>query len=91
MDWRENWLCPINDRLSILYPELTDLELINCNTLCKEVKKSANNFIFDNPIQNGAEISFIDFVLFKALMIEKYDWINDDNLRRLYSKSCYYA
>jgi len=44
-----------------------------------------------NPIKNGDKIDFIDFSKFEDFMKIKYEWIDNANLKKLYSQSCYYA
>jgi len=91
MEFRENWLTDIDNRLKIKYPELTESELRNCDKLCRKINKTAHNFILKNPIKTGNEIDFIDFSKFEEFMKVKYKWIENANLNKLYSQSCYYA
>ena len=91
MEFGENWLKPINDRLSDTYPELSKSELMYCDKLCRKINEYAHDFIGNNPVKNGNEISFMESSKFKNVMKAKYSWIDDINLQRLYSQSCYYA
>ena len=91
MEFGENWLKPINKRLQNKFPYLTSDELEECNTICNEVNKTANNFVYENPIKGKPEIQFVDFAEFENFMKQKFDWISIKNLKRLYSQSCYYA
>jgi len=91
MEFGKNWLVEINARLSKVYPELTKSELNTCAELCKKVNEIANDFVYKNPVKTGKKIKFIDFSEFKNFVKTEYDWIDDKNLHRLYSQSCYYA
>lgn len=91
MEFGENWLTPIHDRLSELYPELTTTALADCGKLCRAVNKYAHQLIRNNPVKNGDEIRFMESDEFKEKMKAKYHWIDEENLQRLYSQSCYYA
>lgn len=92
MEFGENWLMDIDGRLATKFPDLDRLQLEKCNTVCKEVNKAANRFVFDNPMLHvGSEIQFVDTGLFEQFMLKKYNWISKKNLQHLYSQSCYYA
>lgn len=91
MEFGENWLKPINERLSKKYQQLLPAELEQYNKLCKEINTYANDFIYSNPVKNNEEVTFLPFEDFKQEILKKYTWINEENLKRLYSQSCYYA
>ncbi|MCD2424172.1 hypothetical protein LQ567_15435 [Niabella pedocola] len=91
MEWGENWLQPVNDRLSKIYPELSHRELTWCNSLCTEVNKEAHRFVYENPVFNGPDTGFVDVEIFSTQVLKKFGWIDKENLQRLYSQSCYYA
>ncbi len=90
MEFGENWLTDIGDRLKSKYPQLT-VDLKKCEFLCRKINKHAHDFLRENPVRNKNEIGFIDFPEFHSLIKAKYSWIDDTNLRKLYSQSCYYA
>ncbi len=91
MEFGENWLTDIDDRLGAKYSKLTKSELRSCDQLCRKINKIAHDFIRKNAIKNGESISFIDFAKFEEFMKLKYEWIDKANLSKLYSQSCYYA
>lgn len=91
MEFGENWLVEINDRLLSVYPQLSKLELDTSDKLCKKVNKFAHEYVLNHAVKTGNEIKFVDFSAFKNAMKVAYDWINDKNLQKLYSQSCYYA
>lgn len=91
MEFGKNWLIDINDSLLNKYPKLTASELNICNKLCKKVNKLAHDFVIKNPVKTDNEIKFIAFSEFKIFMKTKFNWIEDENLKKLYNQSCYYA
>ncbi len=88
MEFGENWLVDIDLRLKSMYPALSKAELRDYDNLCKEINRAAQNFISKNP-KNDTQ--FIDFSAFEKFIKLKYEWINEENLSKLYSQSCYYA
>ncbi len=107
MEFGENWLQPIQDRLSKEYPELTRKELNEYNQICQHVMKFGhtlaveaktgnriNNPIFekDKKDQEKAELEFKKRRNeFPSKVREKYEWVDDENLSKLFSQGCYYA
>lgn len=91
MELGENWLKTIHERLHKKYPEISSEDLEKINSICKEVNKFANNYVYKSGSIINKEISFVDFNKFKDAMLLKYDWISVSNLNQLYSQSCYYA
>ena len=76
MEFGKNWLQPINQRLKNKFLELSSDELEECNNICKEVNKIANNFILDNPVKNTSDLSFVDFSEFDNFMKLSFNWIS---------------
>lgn len=64
MEFGENWLKPINQRLQRKFPDLNSDELEECNNICKEVNRIAHHFVFDNPVENKIKLKFIDYSQF---------------------------
>ncbi len=91
MDFGDNWLKPINSRLAEKYPELSKSEALNCDKLCKKINNEAHNFVKQNPVKTENTIGFIDPDGFNSFMLDKFSWIDSENLSKLYSQSCYYA
>ena len=91
LEFGENWLKPIHKRLHKKYPEMFSENLERINSLCKEVNKVANDYVYKSGSVVNKEISFVDFEKFKDYILLKYNWISECNLSRLYSQSCYYA
>jgi len=91
MEFGENWLMDIDNRLHEKYPKLTETELKNCDQLCRKINKYAHSFFCNNHITDEKGITFIHFSKFEDFMKLKYNWIHNDNLSKLYSQGCYYA
>lgn len=91
MEFGENWLVDIDKRLSKKYPQLSESDLRKTDTLCRKIAKNANDFVSRNPIIKEGKVTFVDSSDFKTYMLNQYNWINELNLSRLYSQSCYYA
>jgi len=91
MEFGENWLVDIDDRLANLYPEISVSDLRVCDKLCRKINKIAHSYISENPIKKDNKLIPIDISEFKNFMLERYDWIDDENMSRLYSQSCYYS
>lgn len=91
MEFGKNWLIEINDRLLGVYPKLSESELFACDKLCKKVNKFAHDYVSKNPVKTKNEIKLIEFSEFANFVKTKYNWINEENLVKLYSQSCYYA
>jgi hypothetical protein len=90
LEWGQSWLEPIQKRLGRIYPHLTTEELDSYNKLCKEVADYGNDLIYEldeDPFKNNEKC----FHLWKTAMLDKYPWINEENLSRSFSQSCYYA
>ena len=91
MEFGENWLLSIDERLLELYPELGEAAVLKIDKICREANKNAHKFVCEHKVQEADGISFVAFPLFETFMISKYDWIDEENLSRIYSQGCYYA
>tara|TARA_R110002051_G_scaffold319870_2_gene404420 strand:- start:20 stop:301 length:282 start_codon:yes stop_codon:yes gene_type:complete len=91
MGFGENWLADIDKRLSEKHPELSESDLRKADKLCRKITKNANDFVSKNPIKKEGKITFVDSSDFKTYILNQHSWINEENLNRLYSQSCYYA
>ena len=91
MEFGKNWLQPINQRLLDKFSQLSSTELEECNNICIEINRIAHNFVFENPVKIKPELKFVDYSEFENFMMKNFDWINKENMKCLYSQSCYYA
>ncbi len=91
MEFGEQWLEPIHNRLAARYPTLTDRVLERYDKLCKKINKTGHAYVRKNPVKVEGRVELMSMAVFEAFMVQQYPWINDDNLGQLYSQSCYYA
>lgn len=91
MEFGENWLTDIDNRLSEKHSELSEFDLREADKLCRKIAKISNDFISKNPIKKDGKVVFLDYSEFKTYILNKYGWVNERNLSQLYSQSCYYA
>lgn len=92
LEWGEHWLEPIQERLGKVYPHLTTEELDSYNRLCKQAASDGNALIFKVVYEDAEDFySEKNRRLWKKTMLETYPWMNEENLSRSYSQSCYYA
>lgn len=95
MEFGENWLQPIHQRLLSKYDFLTKKQLDEYNSKCTEVMKIGQNFIYKTLVevsenQVTIEENHLKEIL-KSFMLSDYPWIDDKNLSRLFNQGCYYA
>lgn len=89
MEFGKNWLKPINDRLSKVHENLNYDDLSSINVLCKQINEFAHLNIYQNT--NNKNLVFKNYNDFLELMNKENVWINNENMKRLYNQSCYYA
>jgi hypothetical protein len=88
MEFGSNWLQPIQSRLLKLYPELSESELDNFNTKCKTAMTAGHYQVYVLAEELGKEVSFD---LFLTNYSKSYPWVNEKNLKHLFSQGMYYA
>lgn len=91
MEFGENWLIPVHERLQKSYRDLDSSQLEFCDALCKKVNATANGFVAENIDNMNNEYKLVTFDKFQAFLSSKYEWISEGNAHRLYSQSRYYA
>ena len=84
-EWGENFRTPIHDRLRTFYPDLDDQEIDRLTTIARE----AESFIYTlGERELAGEIRESDM---PKLAVEKYPWLNNQNISRLAGIAMYYA
>ena len=95
LEFGETWLKPINKRLSKKYPWLTLAELNYYNDVCVSIRESGHKFVYDVLENLEHDGKTIEEELLKSQLstyvLDKYLWINQENINHLFSQSCYYA
>jgi hypothetical protein len=88
MDWGEDWIQPIQERLAILYPDLTGAELDEYDAVCRGAMDFGNAQMIALAKKLGKDPTLQEF---RAAVVSQYPWVSDDNIPRLYSQGMYYA
>lgn len=88
MEFGFNWLQPVQSRLAKLYPELSETELENYNLQCKTAMTRGHEQVYALAEQSGKDASFD---IFAANYSTSYPWVNDKNLKHIFSQGMYYA
>ena len=87
LEWGENWLAPIQQRIQKAYPELTAGDADILNLWCIEVRKHAFALVKEEyPLAMANK----DGTAMKRVK-QEYPQINSENLARLYNQGMYYA
>ena len=88
MDWGENWLAPIQNRLAQQHPQLTRSELDELNATCQAAMRFAQETIHTMVRQSGEDVSPDQFA---AVFLAQYPWVNSENRDRMFNQGMYYA
>ena len=84
-EWGENFRKPIHDRIRVFYPELRDEEIDRLTKLARE----AESYIYAlGERELAGQIREGDM---PKLALEKYRWLNKNNVNRLTGIAMYYA
>ena len=89
MEWGENWLQPIQDRLRKRYSDLTCKELDLCNAQCQAAMEFGHNLVAECLKPNRDDPTIRSE--YERRMREAYPWISDDNLSHNFSQAMYYT
>jgi hypothetical protein len=87
-EWGGNWLKPIQDRLSKAYPKLTRSELDKFNAIAQDAMQFGHNLVYSMAEQKG---KFVDETQWRTEYISRYPWVDEKNLKHLFSTGNYYA
>jgi hypothetical protein len=88
MEWGENWLKPIQERLALRRPALSQSELDEINAICQAAMKFGHDSVYDLALKSGSKTKLEDF---EPVMRARYPWANSENLSHLFSQGMYYA
>ena len=93
MEFGENWLMPVQERLIGEYPHIESPMADQIDLLCKEVMSTCNSATgkeLKGRNETKIEIREVNYRI-RRILREKYIWISEENLNRLFSQACYYA
>ena len=88
MEWGEDWLKPIQERLAVRHPALSKEDLDEINAISQKAMRFGHGAVYDLALKSGDETSYGDF---EPAMIAQYPWVDAKNLSRLFSQGMYYA
>ncbi|HLP20910.1 MAG TPA: hypothetical protein VK174_11445 [Chitinophagales bacterium] len=94
MEFGENWLKPIQQRLFKKYNYLTKEQLDNYNSICKAALNDGVRFMettlekISDQKQTIQEQELKDQL--RVFMLAKYPWIDRNALAHLFNQGCYY-
>lgn len=90
MEWGEEWLQPIQERLGSRHPALDRTELDRYDKACRAAMQHGHRLVrlcWHRPGTDEAAA----VATFTEEMQKEYAWISDENLKSLYSQGMYYA
>jgi hypothetical protein len=90
MEWGEQWLRPIQERLGTTHPELSAGELDRYDAACRAAMSRAHSLVAECWRQ-GEHDEKIVVARFTEAMMKSYPWMLDDNLGHAWSQGMYYA
>ena len=95
MEFGENFLQPIHNRLENKYSHLNKSQLEFYSKTCQQVRYDGNQFVYytlerlnvqrQNISEKKLRDDFHDFIK------NKYSWTTPQNINSLFSQSCYFA
>jgi hypothetical protein len=88
MDWGEDWLSPIQARLGQRYPTLAARELDEINAECQAAMRLGHETVYA-LLRDGTPAASPESL--EPVLRAAFPWIDDDNVRRLFGQSLYYA
>ena len=90
MAWGPEWLQPIPDRLSRSFPDLGRADLDAYDQVCREAMRAGHDAVLAhwNAAKGDQGQAFATFA---AALRDRYPWVSDAGLSRLFSQGCYYA
>ena len=88
MEWGKNWLKPIQERLAVHHPELSQDELNEINAICQSTMKFGHDYVYNLALKTGKDTKKSDLEL---AMQSRYPWVNAKNISHLFSQGMYYA
>jgi hypothetical protein len=88
MDWGDEWLSPIQARLGQRYPALAAPELDQINEECQAAMRLGHETVYAF-VRDGTPAPSPQSL--EPILRAAYPWVDDDNVRRLFTQSLYYA
>jgi hypothetical protein len=88
-EWGREWLQPIQPRLRRAYPTMPTEELDRLNAIAQDAMKEGHDLVYSMTEQLGEK--GMSEAAWRSAYTPRYPWVDDKNLRHLYSTGRYYA
>jgi hypothetical protein len=88
MDWGEQWLSPIQERLRQRHPAVAALELDAIDAECQAAMRLGHETVHAF-VRDGVEALSAERLA--PVLRASHSWISDENVERLFRQSLYYA
>ena len=88
MDWGEDWLAPIQERLRERHPRLTRAELDELDATCRAAMKLGHETVHALVRAHGKDLALPSFAERFAVQVP---WASAENVERLFNQGLYYA
>ncbi len=88
MDWGEQWLSPIQERLRQHHRSLGTSELDRINDECQGAMRLGHEAVHAF-IRDGEPALLVESL--DPILRAKYPWVSDANMQRLFQQGLYYA
>ena len=87
MDWGDQWLAPIQERLRAQHRWLAPAELDELYAACQAAMRFGHETAYRLAADNGQQV---DPVAFTRSVRERFAWVDEANAERLLRQSVYY-
>ena len=88
MDWGEDWLAPIQQRLRERHPRLTRAELDELDSTCRAAMRLGHETVHALVRTHGKDLALAAFAERFAAQVP---WASAENVERLFKQGLYYA
>lgn len=90
MEFGQNWLKPIKERLAERFPELSASQRTEYDKICRAAMRFGHEQV-NAALRQDITGGDVARTAFNEAVHARYPWIDDENLGHLWSQGCYYA
>ena len=90
MEWGDQWLQPVQKRLSLKFPKLNRDDLDRYNEVAQSAMKFGHEVVYDRIDTFGRDCDELSTAC-RNVIAKHFPWVSDANLDRLFSQGMYYA
>jgi hypothetical protein len=87
-EWGKDWLKPIQERLRRAYPKMSAEEQDRLNALAQDAMKAGHDLVYSMAETKGKDFPEAEW---RSAYSARFPWVDEKNLRHLYSTGRYYA